>query len=52
MKKIYRVWWYKMGEDAYGYPKTYKEEKFFSTLEKAENFAKEVDGRTEEVEVE
>jgi len=52
MNKIYRVWFYEMGEDAYGYPKSYKVEKFFSTLEKAEDFAKEVDGKTEEIEVE
>ncbi len=52
MSKIYRVWWYEGYEDAYGYPKTRKAEKFFSTLKKAEDFAKEIDGKTEEIEVE
>ena len=54
MNKIYRVWWYEGYEDAYGFPKTRKAEKFFNTLEKAESFKEEKGKNTflEEIEVE
>ena len=52
MMTIYKVYYYEMTEDAYGYPKSRKVEKYFSTEKKAEDFAKEVDGKTEEIEVE
>ena len=54
MNKVYRVWWYEGYEDAYGYPKTRKAEKFFSTSKKAESFKEEKgeDARLEEIEVE
>ena len=35
---VYRVSWWAYGEDEYGYPRSFKKEKFFSTEEKAKDF--------------
>lgn len=50
--KAYKVTYFEMGEDFYGYPKAYRVEKYFTTEEKANAFAAEnADAKVEEIEI-